>query len=111
MTTWGIMGAGVLAFFAYFPKFVNGLRGDRLDGNVLDRLKAMEEHAALQDRKLIRQDEKIHKYSVRYTKLTVLVLRLEGLLKSNTIDIPADIADEITQLQAERDDDDSQPTN
>lgn len=87
------------ALAAWLPKIMNGIKGDNLNGNVLDRLKAMEEHAAMQDRKSVIQDVKIHRFAVKVTKLVVVVIRLEGLLVANKVEIPQDLIDEIVKLK------------
>lgn len=100
VTGWGGAVAALLALLYAFPKLKNGLVGDKLDGKVLERLADMEAHAALQDRKMIIQDDKIHRYAVRVTKLTVIILRLDGLI-DNKVAIPKDLQDEIASLKNE----------
>lgn len=84
---------------AWLPKLLNGVKLDGLNGDVLTRLKAMEEHAALQDRKSVIQDVKIHRGAVKVTKLVVIVIRLQALLVTNNIDIPQDLVDDILAVQ------------
>lgn len=84
---------------AWLPKILNGMKLDGLNGNVLERLKAMEEHAAVQDRKSVIQDVKIHRGAVKVTKLVVIVIRLQGLLVTNNISIPQDLVDDIIEVQ------------
>ena len=100
LTGVGSAAAALLAAFYAFPKLRNSLSGDSLDGKVLDRLAAMESHAAIQDRKMVVQDDKIHRYAVRVTKLTVIIIRLDGLI-GDQIEIPKDLLDEIAALKAE----------
>lgn len=95
----GAIAALVAAFYA-FPKLKNGLTGDRLDGSVLDRLKAMEDHAAVQDRQIVVQSDKIHRYAVLVTKLTVIIIRLDGLI-GDKVALPKDLLEKIAALKAE----------
>lgn len=76
------------------PKILNSIKSDRIDGNVLTRLQNLETKA-------IAQDAKIHRYAVRTTRLTVLVLRLHALLINHKIDLTQDIIDEIVELTKE----------
>ena len=111
MTDWikefggGVAAIGVpltailVGLAAWLPKILNGMKLDGLNGNVLERLKAMEEHAAVQDRKSVIQDVKIHKSAVKVTKLVVIVIRLQGLLVTNNISIPQDLVDDIIEVQ------------
>ena len=52
------------------PKILNSIRADRLDGNVLVRLQALEGKA--------KQDEKIHRHAIRITKLCMLLLKFHA---------------------------------
>lgn len=99
-TGFGTAVAALLGGFFAYPKLKNALSTDKLDGDVLKRLKAMEEHSALQDRKMIIQDDKIHRYAVRVTKLTVIIIRLDGLI-GDKVEIPKDLLDEIAALKTE----------
>ena len=100
VTSFGAAVAALIAAFFAYPKMKNVVSGDKLDGKVLERLAAMEAHAALQDRKMIVQDDKIHRYAVRVTKLTVIILRLDGLI-GDKVEIPKDLIDEIAALKNE----------
>lgn len=80
------------------PKILNSIRADRLDGNVLVRLQALEEGKA-------KQDEKIHRHAIRITKLCMLLLKFHGLLVRNNIEIPKDMIDEMVELTREMRDD------
>ena len=95
----GGLAAALAALYA-FPKLKNSFTGDRLDGDVLNRLKVMEEHAAVQDRQMLVQNDKIHRYAVRVTKLTVIIIRLDGLI-GDKVSLPRDLLDEIAALKAE----------
>lgn len=88
----------IILLAATLPRVLNSIRSDRLEGNVLKRLQDLEA-------KSVAQDAKIHRYAVRVTKLTVLVLRLQALLVNNKIDLPQDIIDEIVELIKETEDD------
>ncbi len=99
--TGGALAAAVIALAYILPKLLNGFKGDQLNGNVLERLKAMEDHAAVQDRKMILQDDKIHRYAIKVTKLIIISIRLEGLLVANEIEIPPDLITEIDKLKNE----------
>ncbi len=97
--TGGFLVAAVLALAYMLPKLLNGFKGDQLNGNVLERLKAMEDHATLQDKAMIRQDDKIHRYAVKVTKLVVIIIRLEALLMADKVTIPGDLVQEIAILK------------
>lgn len=99
--TGGLFVASIIALAYMLPKLLNGFKGDQLNGNVLERLKAMEEHALVQDRKMILQDDKIHRYAVKVTKLIVIIIRLEALLMANSVNIPNELLDEIAKLKEE----------
>ena len=97
----GIAGSITLALVVLavtLPKILNSIRVDRLDGNVLVRLQALEEAKA-------KQDEKIHRHAVRITKLCMLLLKFHGLLVRNNIEIPKDMIDEMVELTREMRDD------
>lgn len=98
-----LTGGAILAFLvglaATLPKVMNGIKGDQLNGNVLDRLKAMEEHARQQDEKSVKQDTKIHDCHIKITKLAIVMMRLEGLLRHHDIAIPADLEREIMEIK------------
>lgn len=100
-TTGGYIVAGLLTFSVVAPKLLNMFKGDSLNGSVLDRLKAMEEHAKVQDRRAIVQDDKIHRLAVKTTRLMVVVIRLEGLLVENSVNLPQELIDEIIELKNE----------
>ena len=88
----------------YLPKLMNAFRSDKLDGNILDRLEKMEKYAATQTRKNESQDDKIHKFAVKVTKLVVVMIRLESLLMFHKIIIPQDLQDEINELKNDPED-------
>lgn len=102
LKTWG--GAIVTALLTLSivgPKLLNMFKGDSLNGSVLDRLKAMEDHARVQDRRAIVQDDKIHRFAIKVTRLMVVVIRLEGLLIEKQTTLPQDLIDEIIALKNE----------
>lgn len=88
----------IILLAATLPRILNSIKSDRLEGNVLKRLQDLET-------KSVSQDAKIHRYAVRVTKLTVLVLRLQALLINNKVDLPQDIIDEIVELIKETEED------
>jgi hypothetical protein len=90
----------LVALAAWIPKLLNGIKGDNLTGNVLDRVKDLEA-------KSDKQDAKIHKFAVKVTKLVVVVIRLEALLKDNNIPIPLDLMTEVQKLRLDPEEDDS----
>jgi hypothetical protein len=102
-TVAGSIIAALLTIAAILPRLLNAIKGEGLTGSVLDRLKTMEEHAKVMDRRAIVQDDKIHRYAVKVTKLVVLMIRLEALLIANQVLIPQDIIDEMFSLKAETD--------
>ena len=107
-TVAGSVIAALVALAALLPRLLNAIKGEGLTGSVLDRLKSMEEHAKVMDRRAIVQDDKIHRYAVRVTKLVVLMIRLEALLIASKTDIPQDIIDEMFALKAETDAEDGE---
>lgn len=90
------IAAALIGLAVYLPKINNGIKQDNLNGNVLDRLKALEAKAEL-------QDKKIHKQAVKVTKLVVLVLKLEGLIARSGVQIDKELAAEILDLTADED--------
>jgi hypothetical protein len=82
---------GIVALAIFGPKIVNAVKGDRVEGNVLDRLLAHE-------KRMNEMDSLIHKQQVKVTRLVVLVTHLNGLLTTNGIQIPEKIEKEITDL-------------
>lgn len=98
-TVGGSLVAGLLVLSILGPKLLNMFKGDSLNGSVLDRLKSMEEHAKIQDRRAIVQDDKIHRFAVKVTKLVVVMIRLEGLLQQHEIEIPQDLIDDMVELR------------
>ena len=102
-TVAGSIIAALLTIAAILPRILNAVKGEGLTGSVLDRLKSMEEHAKVMDRRAIVQDDKIHRYAVKVTKLVVLMIRLEALLIASKTKIPQDIIDEMFSLKAETD--------
>lgn len=106
----GVTAAALLALVTFFPKLRNGLKGDKLDGDVMTRLASMEVHARAQDREMALQDLRIHKYAVKFTRLVVVVIRLQGLLAANAVQVPPDLVKEIARLLEEPDDDEIELT-
>ena len=98
-TVGGAVVAGLLTLAMLGPKLLNMFKGDSLNGSVLDRLTRMEDHAKIQDQRAQIQDKKIHRFSVKVTKLVVVVIRLEGLLQQHEIKIPQDLLDEMMDLK------------
>lgn len=101
----GVAAAALLAMVTFLPKLRNGLKGDKLDGDVMTRLASMEVHARAQDREMSQQDLRIHRYAVKFTRLVVVVIRLQGLLAANAVQVPPDLVKEIARLLEEPDDD------
>lgn len=83
--------SAVIGIAVFLPKLVNGWKGDKNGGNVLDRLSALEIKAAA-------QDAKIHRQAVRITKLVVLVIELKGLIDRTGVPIPSDLKAKIQEL-------------
>ena len=109
-TIGGSIVAGLLTLSVVGPKLLNMFKGDTLNGSVLDRLKSMEAHAALQDRRAIIQDDKIHRFAVKVTKLVVVMIRLEGLLQQHAIEIPQDLIDDMVDLRKDDIEDVQEPS-
>lgn len=95
----GSIAAALLALALVAPKLLNMFKGDTLNSNVLDRLAAMEKHAAVQDKRAREQDVKIHRYAVKVTRLMLVVMQLEHLLIDRRDNIPQEVLDEIFELK------------
>jgi hypothetical protein len=93
-----VIAIALIALAALIPKLLNSFKGDMIQGNILDRLKSLEQGAAS-------QEIKVHKFAVKVTKLVVVVIRLEALLKDNNIPIPADLMEEVQMLRKEPEED------
>lgn len=92
-----VAAAIALAFITLaltLPKVFNSMKTDGINTNVLKRVQALETKA-------VAQDAKIHRYAVRVTRLTVLVLRMHSLLQENKVNLPQDLVDEILELTKE----------
>jgi len=105
VATFGGGAAGLAVYGAYqFQRFMNRHKADKIDGTILDQLaakvKALDETNVAQDLRLEAQDEKIHNFAVKVTRLTVVVIRLEGLLIVHEIPVPEDLQAEIASLKA-----------
>lgn len=85
------IAAALIGLAVYLPKISNGIKQDGINGNVLDRLAALEKTTAV-------QDKKIHKASVRITKLVMLVIKLEALIARSGTQLSQDVIDEIAEL-------------
>ena len=92
LITGGGIAAALIGLAAYLPKLLNAIKGDRIDGNLLNRITNLEAKSVV-------QDGKIHDYAVKITRLTVIMMRLEALLVDNGVNIPPDLAAEIDELR------------
>ena len=90
--TAAVIALALVSLAALIPKLLNSIKSDQLTTNVLDRIKGLEEKADA-------QDVKIHKFAVKVTKLVVVVIKLEALLKENNIPIPPDLMHEMSELR------------
>jgi len=90
--TASVIAIALVALATLIPKLLNSIKGDQLTTNVLDRIKELES-------KSNEQDVKIHKFAVKVTKLVVVVIKLEALLKENNIPIPPDLMHEMSELR------------
>jgi hypothetical protein len=86
----------LITIAANLPRIRNGITSDKIDGNVLDRLKRHEE-------RMDAMDKTIHRQAVKLTRFEVVVLRLIALLVQHQVTIPQDIQDEIDELTQEKD--------
>ena len=91
VVTGGAIAAAIIGISAYLPKLLNGIKSDKIEGNVLDRIKRHEE-------RMDEMDETIHKQQVHNTRFEVLVIHLVGLLAANGITIPDSLQREIDDL-------------
>lgn len=80
-----------LAIAAYLPKLLNTIKGDKIDGTILDRV---ERH----EKRMDTMDALIHKQQIKLTRLQVLVIQLLGMLKTNHVDVPVDVQEEADEL-------------
>lgn len=85
------IAAALVGLAVYLPKINNGIKQDGINGNVLDRLAALEKTASV-------QDKKIHRASVRITKLVMLVIKLEGVIARSGAQLSQEVIDEIQEL-------------
>ena len=85
------LGAAVLAFFNYFPKFKNGMRSDGIDGQIMSRF---ERH----ENRMNGMDLRLHRQQVKITRLQVLIIQMEGLLVANGVKVPENVKTEIREL-------------
>ena len=90
------IAAALIGLAVYLPKISNGMKADRIDGNVLDRITNLEAKADV-------QDAKIHKQAIRITKLVMLVIKLEALIVRSGVQIDKGLADEILALTTDED--------
>jgi hypothetical protein len=88
------IAAALIGLAVYLPKISNGMKQDGINGNVLDRLAALEKKTDV-------QDKKIHKQAVRITKLVMLVIKLEALIVRSGVQIDKGLADEILALTSD----------
>ncbi len=93
---WAALVTAVLTLSVTALKLLNSVKGDINNGNMLDRVSALEKKAVV-------QDAKIHRQAVRGTKLAVLVIRLEGILMASGIEIPETVRAEIQELTSDED--------
>jgi hypothetical protein len=94
---WGsAIAAALIGAAVYLPKIFNTIKSDRIDGNVLDRIKRHEE-------RMDKMDKTIHRQQVRLTRLQVLVIQMNGLLAQNGVAVPEFMQAEIRELTAEGD--------
>lgn len=93
---WAALVTAVLTLSVTALKLLNSVKGDINNGNMLDRVSALEKKAVV-------QDAQIHHQAVRGTKLAVLVIRLEGILTASGIEIPETVRAEIQELTSDKD--------
>jgi len=93
---WAALVTAVLTLSVTALKLLNSVKGDINNGNMLDRVSALEKKAVV-------QDAQIHRQAVRGTKLAVLVIRLEGILTASGIEIPETVRAEIQELTSDKD--------
>lgn len=80
----GYIAAALVSIAYLLPKLTNGMKADRIDGKLLERLDDM--------------DTQIHKTQVRVTRLVVLVIEMNALLMANGVDIPERMKKEMRDL-------------
>lgn len=81
----------VFGAFTAMPKILNTIKSDKIDGNVLDRIKRHEE-------RMNEMDKTIHMQQIKLTRLQVLVIRLEGLIAHAGVHIHDELRSEIAAL-------------
>jgi hypothetical protein len=90
------VAAALIGIAAYLPKLLNSIKGDRVEGNVLDRLIAHE-------RRMNEMDKTIHRQQIKVTRLLVLVIQLEGMLEASGVKMSESMRQEISELKHEFD--------
>lgn len=91
-TATGSVVAGIIVAAAWWlPKLLNGIKVDKVDGSILDRLLAHE-------KRMNDMDTRIHAQRIQITRLQVLVVQMEALMKANGIKIPSAMRAEIAEL-------------
>lgn len=110
----GLFGALVAALVYFGPQIRTMFRRDKLDNEVMSaqivmvdgiaesyakRFKTQDDWQIRTEARLEEMDAKIHLYSVRVTKLTVVMLKLEGLLEHHGIPIDPVLQAEIDALK------------
>ena len=92
--TAAMLAAAALAIAALLPKLLNNMKATQFDSDLLERLGKM--------------DKKIHKTSVKVTRLAIVVTELNALLIINGVAVPQRLKDEIAHLLSDPKDPDEE---
>jgi hypothetical protein len=89
VVTGGAIAAALITISAYLPKLLNGIKSDKIEGSVLNRLM---EH----EKRMARMDRTIHRQQIRLTKFVALYIKLQAHIYDKNI--PQEILDELAGL-------------
>jgi uncharacterized coiled-coil protein SlyX len=93
------IGFGVVVFLILvslqIPKIINGLRGDRADGNILTRL-------ATAEAKIMELSDTIHAHAIDITLAQMHLLKLYHQMLEEGSDIPQDVQGYVDEIMARR---------
>lgn len=90
-STAGMFAAALIVLAAYIPKILNSIKGDSIEGTVLQRI-------ARHEKRMDRMDRVIHRQAVQLTRFEVVVLHLVALLVQNGVTIPQHLKEEVEVL-------------
>jgi hypothetical protein len=90
-STAGLVAGALIVLAAVLPKILNSIKGDSIEGTVLQRISRHE-------KRMDRMDRVIHQQAVHLTRFEVVVLHLVALLVANGVSIPKHLQEEVDEL-------------